>query len=325
MNKIEGPTTGIKTDAAKARQYPRIGKVRIGIKGKSASGKEIPKSVDYFVPTGDYAHIFTEAFGEKPTEITIVFPPAPDGDISQIINHFYRSYKGSKLFCMGDGETAKRSDGKGKMEVRKCPCELLNNEKKSCSERLNISFIIPQIPILGVWEFSTGSVHSRISVFSGIDLTKAFAGNIVGIPFKLKVEFRTGAIHGSQNKFPVITITPLASTEQLLQMADMDPKTRFNTALLGKSAPQIEKKDDPKEIAAPEEHAEIIEEEPAPEKMGTTDISDGEINQAIVANMVDLSPLRRRELKVEHLGTESISDCEDKNMKIKFLQFLQKQ
>lgn len=334
----------IKNKSMDARQYPRCGKLKIGEpKGQNSPGR----SIDYFRPTGRYAAMFTKILGDKPNEIEIVFPPAPNGDINQIINHFYRSYKGSKLYCIGDGETANRSDGKGNMEPRECPCDFLNNEKKQCSERLKLVFMIPKIPIVGVWEFETGSTHTRINAFSGIDITRAFAGNVAGIPMTMRVEFQTGAVSGSQNKFPVVTIVPNASTEQLLQLSGADVNTRLNVMMLGKAMPEIEQlpeikidEMEPKKLAelpekrfVPNEKQKKImtelnqkpalKEEPEAEDININDLSEGELNTAIVDQLKDESPMVRRELKIEHLGHESISDCDDKQKKAEFLKFLQ--
>ena len=49
---------------------PRIGKIKIGKK----SERGFPQSVDYFIPSGKYAGLFTQAYGEKPQSIQIVFP-----------------------------------------------------------------------------------------------------------------------------------------------------------------------------------------------------------------------------------------------------------
>ena len=210
------------------RRYPVIGKIKIGIKGISSGGKEIPKSIDYFRATGPYAEMFNTVYGEKPRNIEIVFPPIPQGgDIDSILNHYYRMYKGGgvgkngRLFCIGNGKTAMRSDGKGNMhEGQKCPCEYL--ETGQCKERLRLTFMIPAVPVIGVWVLETSSVNSRINVVSGIDITKVFAGSVCGIPMNMSVEIQEGAVFGSNKKYPVIKILPNATTEQLLQIQGKD-------------------------------------------------------------------------------------------------------
>ena len=49
---------------------PRVGQIKIGKK----SERGFPMSVDYFIPAGKYASLFTAAYGEKPQTIQIVFP-----------------------------------------------------------------------------------------------------------------------------------------------------------------------------------------------------------------------------------------------------------
>ena len=50
--------------------YPRVGTIHVGMK----NDKGFPQSVDYFIPRGRYSSLFTQAYGEKPDSIQIVFP-----------------------------------------------------------------------------------------------------------------------------------------------------------------------------------------------------------------------------------------------------------
>ena len=85
---------------------PRVGQIKIGI--KNANG--YPQSVDYFIPTGKYAGLFTQAYGEKPQTIQIVFP---DDDPAKVCNerYEYRDDDG-RLIAAGDGDTFQVWDGK---------------------------------------------------------------------------------------------------------------------------------------------------------------------------------------------------------------------
>ena len=70
-------------EAEKSRLIlPRVGQIKIGM--KNANG--YPQSVDYFIPTGKYAGLFTQAYGEKPQTIQIVFP---DDDPAKVCNERY--------------------------------------------------------------------------------------------------------------------------------------------------------------------------------------------------------------------------------------------
>ena len=59
----------IKDKQASVR-FPRLGKIKVGIK----SEKGYPQSVDYFVPTGNYAGEVNNVYGEKTNKIKVVFP-----------------------------------------------------------------------------------------------------------------------------------------------------------------------------------------------------------------------------------------------------------
>lgn len=85
---------------------PRVGQIKIGM--KNANG--YPQSVDYFIPTGKYAGLFTQAYGEKPQTIQIVFP---DDDPAKVCNerYEYRDDDG-RLIAAGDGDTFQVWDGK---------------------------------------------------------------------------------------------------------------------------------------------------------------------------------------------------------------------
>ena len=73
----------IRPEAEKSRLIlPRVGQIKIGM--KNANG--YPQSVDYFIPTGKYAGLFTQAYGEKPQTIQIVFP---DDDPAKVCNERY--------------------------------------------------------------------------------------------------------------------------------------------------------------------------------------------------------------------------------------------
>lgn len=96
--RINRPTPGVKRVV-----LPRVGFVKVGLKEVGKNGKEYPKSVDYFIPTGKYAGLFTQAYGEKPQTIQIVFP---DDDPEKVCNEMYeyRDDDGRRI-AYGDGET----------------------------------------------------------------------------------------------------------------------------------------------------------------------------------------------------------------------------
>lgn len=85
---------------------PRVGRLKVGKK----SDKGFPMSVDYFIPTGKYADLFTQAYGQKPSTIQIVFP---DDDPEKVCceRYEYRNDEG-KLVAWGDGREFQVFNGK---------------------------------------------------------------------------------------------------------------------------------------------------------------------------------------------------------------------
>ena len=89
---------------------PRVGFIKIGYKKQGRDGKEYPQSVDYFIPAGKYAALFSKAYGDKPQTIQIVFP---SDNPAQVCNerYEYRDDDG-RLLASGDGDTFQVWDGK---------------------------------------------------------------------------------------------------------------------------------------------------------------------------------------------------------------------
>ena len=91
--------------------FPVVGRIKCGMK----SDKGYPMSVDYFIPSGIYAPLFTQAYGEKPSTIQIVFP-SDDAELVCREEYVLRDGQG-KLVATGDGETFKTWSEKAKKYI----------------------------------------------------------------------------------------------------------------------------------------------------------------------------------------------------------------
>src|SRR3990167_1112232 len=83
------------------RRLPRLGKIRLGIKKLAKSGKEYPAEVSWFVVPPEVAKVY----GEKPTELDVMFPTE---DEHMVFPQAYRWYVSNGLRCKGNGEIAMR-------------------------------------------------------------------------------------------------------------------------------------------------------------------------------------------------------------------------
>ena len=208
---------------------PRVGFIKIGM--KNANG--YPQSVDYFIPVGKYAGLFTQAYGEKPQIIQIVFP---DDDAEKVCKeeYTYRDDDG-RLIASGDGETFKVWDGK-KYEIltitnypnlmeaiaKRYPNKMVRSGLDGWVISLTLTFIVPLVRgIVGVWQFTTKGIASTIpQIRDTFDAMIEQRGFCRGIIWDLNVQFAKSQKPGDKSKFPVVTIVPNESGENLQKIKE---------------------------------------------------------------------------------------------------------
>lgn len=202
---------------------PRIGLIKTGFKNE----KGYPQSTDYFIPSGKYAAYFTAAYGENPSVIQIVFmEDDPESICSERLE--YRDKEG-RLQATGDGEIfqvwnpkAGRAGAYETFSTEEHP-NLMDRiqskfpNKKGWEVILTIKFIVPKISgILGYWQFSTKGESSSIpQIRDAFDLVMNQRGFIRGIIFDLSVSFATSQKPGISSKYPVVSLIPNHSKENL--------------------------------------------------------------------------------------------------------------
>jgi hypothetical protein len=178
---------------SETRRLPRLGKIHLGIKVPHGNG-EIPRAVDYFVCPPQ----ITELFGEKPKELRVMIPVE---DPEKWASQYYRCYSKSRgLICKGDGETAIRmvdtktgtlaDRNSTSVVLKEIPCqgrECPDYETK-CKEVMNLQFLIPEVPGLGVWQIDTGSINSIRNINSTAEMIQGIYGRIAMIPLLLTLE-----------------------------------------------------------------------------------------------------------------------------------------
>lgn len=208
---------------------PRVGNIKIGMK----DAKGFPRSVDYFVPTGKYAELFTKAYGEKPQTIQIVFP---DDDPAKVCSekYEYRDDEG-RLIAFGDGETFKVWNGKTYAEysatdyptimkgvAQKHPNRDVRKGGDGWQITLTVTFIIPMIRgIAGVWQFvSKGTASTIPNIRDTFDAMLKERGFVRGVIFDMNVQFATSQKPGDRSRYPVVTIVPNESEDNLRKVLD---------------------------------------------------------------------------------------------------------
>lgn len=207
----------IRPDTSTRLALPRVGFIKTGFKDQ----RGYPKSVDYFIPTGKYAELFTKAYGDKPSTIQIVFP---DDDPTKVCSerYEYRDNDG-RLFAKGDGENFEIWDGQKyqaaniseypklmEAAAKRCPTKATIAGGSGWDIVLSLNFIIPMVRgIAGVWQFTTKGELSTIPQIRDVfDTMMQHRGFVKGIIFDLSVEYAKSQKPGVKSRYPVVSLIP---------------------------------------------------------------------------------------------------------------------
>jgi len=185
-------------------RLPRLGKIRLGQKAKTAQGVEYPTSSDHFIVNANgstpeaHADGFHAVYGDKPQELDITFASE---DEEAFASQFLRYYSSGGLKCRGDGETAMaridRTTGAFVDRDTKpddvllaemsCSEECPKRREGRCRPVLCLQFLLPRVEGLGLWQIDTSSFHSIRNINSQIQLIKSLLGRISLVPLKLRL------------------------------------------------------------------------------------------------------------------------------------------
>ena len=213
----------INNTEVKRLPFPIVGRIKAGMK----SEKGYPMSLDHFIATGAYSPLFTQAYGENPSTIQIVFP-SDDAELVCREEYVLRDNAG-KLVSTGDGEDFKVYSEKTKayktITVSEQPdiMDMLSNHyKQKWLVTLTLNFIIPLVRgIMGCWQFQTKGVASSVpQVRDAFDAMLEQNGHASGVIFDLSVKMHTSQKPNTASKYPVVTLVPNESEENLRMVRD---------------------------------------------------------------------------------------------------------
>lgn len=212
---------------------PIIGNIKCGIKGDA----KFPKSVDYFIPSGKYASLFTQEYGDKPSTIQLIFIT---DDPRQVCNERYEYRdKAGKLFAFGDGENFEVWNGKGysktnivdRPDVMQAVERVCPDSTKKWEVILTLRFLIPKIKgVAGLWQFSTKGDKSSIpNIVNTFDTLIQMKGTVLGVIFDLTVQFAKSQKPGEASRFPVVSLVPniSESNQQILKGTFINPDQKL--------------------------------------------------------------------------------------------------
>lgn len=201
-----------------ASTLPEIGKIKIGEKTKNAAGVEYPKALDYFRPTGNFAALFNQLYGTKPTKLSVCFI---SDNLEEVCNERYESWVKGKRWGWGDGNIFTVYDETSKTYVKNVPAADPRIKALKWDIILTLRFVLLEMKgVLGYWTFATKAKATTIpSVVKSFDFVTSRAGTIIGFPFNLIVEKKTGYNPGEARNYPVVTLVPNFSQESIDMVA----------------------------------------------------------------------------------------------------------
>lgn len=222
MEKQNGRISKRKNEST-ASILPEIGKVKIGMKATNAKGVEYPKAIDYFRPTGTFANEFTKLFGENCKKLNIAFI---SDDINEVCNQRFECWTDGKRWGYGDGETFtvfdKSVNGAKGAYVENLPPTDARVKALKWDEMLTLRFVILEMKgIMGYWRFETKAKTVTIpSIIKSFDFVREKAGSIIGFPFSLIVEKKTGYSPGEPRLYPAVTLVPNFTEDSLTMVRE---------------------------------------------------------------------------------------------------------
>ena len=208
---------------SKRLPFPIVGNIKCGMK----SDRGFPMSTDYFIPSGDYAPLFKQAYGEKPNCIQIVFP-SDDAELCCREEYVLRDGAG-KLVGTGDGETFKVWSEKTEKYIIVTTSEqpdimamLEKHYKQEWKITLTLVFILPLVRgVMGCWQFVTkGSASTIPQVRDAFDAMIEQNGRAAGVIFDLSVKMHKSNKPKDTSRYPVVSLVPNESAENLRKVTE---------------------------------------------------------------------------------------------------------
>ena len=182
-------------------RLPRQGKIHLGVKAITKSGKEYPKATDYFVlpdqlRSDEGFKKALEALGEsadEPRQLPIMLPCDAIAGNLQSSCDYYGSTRG--LVCRTfDGVTCKYVDQQTG-ELKEQPCKMRSGcehyARGDCHWIHRLRFVIPDAAGVGVWQIDTTSPNNRANLLTEMAQIKGLmGGRLAGIDLLLTLEPR---------------------------------------------------------------------------------------------------------------------------------------
>jgi hypothetical protein len=211
------------------RRMMELGRVRLGEKGPKGEPRKLQTfrftsasrslleavALAYGGKVGQWVNAPDEGFFEvttNATELDIVLPPVfsdADGTPTVAYSQWMELWSGGGCQRRCDGVTEALSG-------KPCLCELEGEEERACKPTTRVSFMLPDIPGLGVWRLDSHGWNAATELPVTLEVLSQAAAANKFIPAVLRLQNRTKKTEGQTRRFvvPVIDLKDI-SVKQL--------------------------------------------------------------------------------------------------------------
>jgi hypothetical protein len=219
-------------------KYPEIGRIRAG--KKSEGGKQPMEALETWRFTskdenaikaiagtyGGSPHPWTDRDGEwevfsQSDSLSVQLP----GDALFVAFEKWGS-GGNQRRCDGSDCTIPVQDDQGgHLEVVPCPCAdsglVPGESKEACTVTVRLKVVLPEIPGIGIWMLTSGSIYAAMELPAQVDLLDALRQRSgILIPCELELQYREEkrAYERFKRKYRVPTLRVSGSIQSIMQL-----------------------------------------------------------------------------------------------------------
>lgn len=215
------PAREIRAPLPEITRLHRVGVVRSGIRKttmKDSGPVEYPSATEHFVvntlsTSQQSADSFHQRYGEEPKSLDIVLPGET---VEDVLFTRWQMYGGSAAAsqlnrkCEGPGGTSQVRAGADWVEGP-CQCQaegLKPGDKKHCTQRWTLSFLLMDVSGLGVWQFGTNSVIAGRNFTAVLATLEGMVGTLLRAEMNLRLVPETVSPEGRPKTVYVGALEP---------------------------------------------------------------------------------------------------------------------
>lgn len=232
------------------RRMMELGRVRLGEKGPKGEPKKLA-TLRFTSASKPYLDAIASLHGgtvrdwdgapeegmfevtTDATRIDIILPPVfsdQDGTPTAPYSQYFETWSAAGCTCRCDGETEALS---GKPCMCAAAVEKNGEDARTCKITTRVSFMIPDVPGLGVWRLESHGWNAAVELPGTLEVLLLAAAAQKFIPAVLRVEPRTKKVPGEPTRrfivpvieLPGVTVRQLAAGDVPLAINAPQPRT----------------------------------------------------------------------------------------------------